>query len=135
MASLALQDDRDWHWTYSSIGSAERLELGLGVVLEHLLGDGAGGNETLHGLDGDVPDLLVLLLQQENNTGGLGVERARDVEDGGLNNGLDSIVGDGALSLETIVGTAGLNQLEESVGGGVLEFDLSGAHCDGVDEY
>lgn len=120
-------------WTYSSVGSAESLELRLGVVLERLLGDGTGGNEALHGLDGDVPDLLVLLLQQENDTGGLGVERAGDVEDGGLDNGLDGIVGDGALGLETIVGTAGLDQLEESVGGCVLEFNLSGAHCDGVD--
>jgi hypothetical protein len=68
----------------------------------------------------------MLLLQQENDTGGLSVERAGDVENGVLDNALNGIIGDRALGLKTVEGTAGLDQLKESGGGGVLE-----AHCEG----
>lgn len=118
-------------YTYGSVSGAESIQLRLGRGLEHFLGDVASSNQTLHDLNGNVPELLVLLLQQKDNTGGLGVEGARDVENGILHNALNDIVGDGALGLEAIVGTARLDQLQESGSSRVLEFGLSGAHCEG----
>lgn len=93
----------------------------------------ASGNQTLQGINGNIPHLLVLLLEQEDNAGGLGIEGAGNVEDGVLNNAVDDIVRDGALALEVVVGTASLDQLKKSGGSRVLEFGLSGAHCEGVE--
>ena len=115
--------------TYSSVGSAESVQLRLGRALELIFGDDTGGNETLHGVDGNVPHLLVLFLQEEDNTRGLSVERAGHMENRVANNLLNGIVGDGALRLEAVVGAAGLDQLQQAGGGRVLEFRLSGAHC------
>jgi hypothetical protein len=93
----------------------------------------ASGDQTLQGINGDIPHLLVLLLEQEDNTGGLGVEGAGNVEDGVLNNAVDDIVRDGALALEVVVGAARLDQVQKIGGSRVLEFGLSGAHCEGVE--
>lgn len=92
----------------------------------------ASGNQTLHGSDGDVPDLLVLLLQQQDDAGGLSVEGAGHVQDGISDDALDGIVGDGALGLEAVVGAAGLDQLQEGGGGRVFELRLSGTHCGSI---
>ena len=118
-------------YTYSSISGTESIQLGLGVVLEHLLGHMSSGNQTLHSANGNVPDLLVLLLQEEDNARGLGVEGAGNVEDGVLNNALNGIIGDRTLGLQVVVSPAGLDQLQKGGGGRVLKFDSSGAHCGG----
>jgi hypothetical protein len=91
----------------------------------------SSGDQALHSADGNVPDFLVLFLKEEDNTRGLGVERAGDVEDGVLNDALNGIIGDRALRLQAIVSPAGLDQLQKGGGGRVLKFDSSGAHCDG----
>lgn len=91
----------------------------------------SSGNQTLHSANGNVPDLLVLLLQEEDNARGLGVEGAGNVEDGVLNNALNGIIGDRALGLQVVVSPAGLDQLQKGGGGRVLKFDSSGAHCGG----
>jgi hypothetical protein len=113
---------------YSSIARAESVQLRLGVVLKHLLGNLAGSHEALHDVNGNVPELLVLLLEQEDHTGGLSVEGAGDVQDGILNDALNGLVGNRALGLEAVVCAPGLDQLQQSGGGGVLEFGLSRAH-------
>lgn len=82
----------------------------------------ASSDEALHNLNSDVPDLLVLLLQQENDTGRLGVERAGNVKDRVLNNALDGIVRDRALGLQAVEGTTALNEVQQSGSSRVLEF-------------
>lgn len=116
---------------YSPVSSTESLDLRLGRRLKSLLGDSTDGNESLQSGKGDVPDLLVLFLQQEDDTRGLGVERAGHVQDSRLDDVLDGVVGDRALVLEGIDSATGLDRLQESGRGGVLEFNLSRAHCDG----
>jgi hypothetical protein len=75
----------------------------------------------------------VFFLQEKNDTGSLGVERAGDMEDRILDYCLNGIVGDRALGLQIIVCAAGLGQLKESCGGGVLEIDLDGTHLTCLD--
>jgi hypothetical protein len=61
--------------TYSSVAGAEALNAAAGV-LPLGLGDN-GFQDIAH----DVPELVVLVLKQEDETGGLRVERGRDVLD------------------------------------------------------
>lgn len=60
--------------TYSAVGSLETLQLGESLLLEDLLGDGAGSDETLESLNGEIPQVIVLLAEQDNQASGLGVE-------------------------------------------------------------
>lgn len=55
-------------FTYSAVGSAEAADLLLGAF-ELVL-----GGEGLEDLDNVVPELLVVLVQEDNETSGLGVE-------------------------------------------------------------
>ena len=89
----------------------------------------ASDNEGLQGVESNVPHLLVLFLQQKNDTGGLSVERAGHVENRVTDDALDGIIGDRALGLKAVVSAAGLDQLQKRGSGLVLEFRLSGAHC------
>lgn len=66
----------------------------------------------------------MLLVQQNHETGRLGVERAGNVQDGAVDELLDLRVRDRALVRELVVGAAGLGQLDERVGGSLR-------HCDG----
>lgn len=59
----------------------------------------------------------MLVAQEDDQTGGLGVERARDVEDSSVDELLDLRVGNGAVLAELVDGTAVLSRLDESVGG------------------
>lgn len=110
----------------------ESLQLGLGAFFEHIFRETACGNQVLHNVDRDIPQLLMLFLQQNNNTGSLSIEGARDVEQGILNNALDGIVGNGALGFEAVESTTSLNHLQKGGGGRILEFNSSGSHCGGV---
>ena len=98
------------------------------MVLEHVLGHVTGSDEPLHGLDGNVPDLLVLLLEEEDHARGLSVEGGGDMQDGVANDGLDGLVLDGGLGLEAVVSATGLDQLKERSGGRVLELRSGGTH-------
>lgn len=92
----------------------------------------ASSDQAFDSLDSNIPHLLMLFLQQQNDSGSLGVERAGDMKNGVLYNTLDGVVGDRTFALETIVSTAVLNQLQKRGGSSVLEFDSSGAHCESV---
>lgn len=117
--------------TYGSVSGLESVELGESAALKLLFGDMAGGDKALHNLDGDVPNLLVLLLQKENNTGSLSVEGAGNVENRVLNDALDSIIRDRALCLKAVVSTTALDQVQQSGSSGVFE---SGHSDDGMEQ-
>lgn len=70
----------------------------------------------------------MFFLQQEDHAGGLGVEGTGDMEHCVLNYGMNGIVGNRALSLEAVVGTASLDQVQEGCGGWVVEGGWNGAH-------
>lgn len=59
----------------------------------------------------------MLLVQQNDQAGRLGVEGAGNVQDGGIDELLDLGVGDGAVLAELVDGAAVLGQLDEVVDG------------------
>ena len=70
----------------------------------------------------------MLFLQQKDHAGGLGVEGTGDMEDSVLDYGMNGVVGNRALGLEIVVGTAGLDQVPEGCGGWIVEGGWIGAH-------
>ena len=82
------------------------------------------GHNGLEGLGGDVPELLVLGAEQDNDAVALRVERRRDVLEGLLDDLVDALRGQAAEVLgERVVGAALLDEVEDRVGR-----DLSGRH-------
>ena len=73
-------------------------------------------DDGLEDLAGNVPELLVLGLEEHDDARALRVERGRDVEHDLLHDLLNARVGHGALVREGIVGAALLDRLEEGVG-------------------
>ena len=63
-----------------------------------------------------VPELLVLLLEHDDEAGGLRVEGAGDVLDGVGDELLDAAVRDGGFVGQLVVGAAGLDGLEQVLG-------------------
>lgn len=104
--------------TYSAVSSLETLQLGQSLLLEDLLRHGTSSNKALESLDGDIPKVIVLLTEQNNQTSGLGVERAGHVQDSRIDELLDLRVRDGAVLAKLVDGPAGLGRLDEGVGGG-----------------
>ena len=103
--------------TYSAICGLEALQLGGSLILEGLLGDGAGGDKRGKGRRGDfAPETLVFVTEQNHQTGGLGVEGAWDVQDGGIDKLLNLGIGDRAVLAELVDGTAVLGSFNEGVG-------------------
>jgi len=82
-----------------------RREALLGMVMDH------------------VPELVVVLVQQDDRAGGLDGESGGTVEDGMLDDLFDAGVGDGGLLLDVDVGTAEESSVEEGGYGG---------HADGI---
>lgn len=87
-------------------------------------GDTAGGgfpaslgDNGLEGVGGDVPELVVLVTEEDEKTVGLGVEGGWGVEGGLADDLLDTLLGDGEFLAEGVVGAAVLGQLDEGVGG------------------
>jgi len=72
--------------TYGAVGSAEAVDPLLGAVELILRG------ERLEDLDDVVPELLVVLVQEDDEAGGLRVERGGDMEKCLLNELLDLLV-------------------------------------------
>lgn len=105
--------------TYSSVSGLEAVQLLCGA-LELLSGD-----DGLEDILGDVPELLVLLLEENDGAGALAVEAGGAVEDSLADDLLDLLVRDGGLGLEAVVGAAGLDGGEEfsgtHFGGGLRE--------------
>ena len=69
--------------TYSAVGGLEAVDLLLGAVELVLRSKG------LQDLDNVVPELLMVLVQQDNEAGGLAVEGRGNVEEGLLDKLLD----------------------------------------------
>ena len=89
--------------THSSVGALEHVQLLLrGGVL-------VGRDDSLEGIFGDVPQLVVLALDQQDGAGALAVEGGGGVQDGLADDLLDLLVGDGRLLLKRVVGAAGLD--------------------------
>jgi len=105
--------------TYSSKSSLERLQLRQSLALKHLLGNSATRNKSAKGLNGDIPEFLVLFPQNNNQTGRLGVERAGHIQNSGMNQLFDLGVGHGAVLAQLVDGAAGLSRLDECVGHGI----------------
>jgi hypothetical protein len=92
--------------THSSVGTLKHCQLLLrGRVL-------VGRDHSLEGCLGDLPQLVMLILNQNNDAGALAVERGGSVEDGVADNLLHLLVVDGRPLLEGVVGTAGLDRIE-----------------------
>jgi hypothetical protein len=103
--------------TYGSVASTEATDAVAGV-LPLLL-----GNDGFEDVADDVPELVVLVLEQEHQAGGLGVERGGDVFDELGDDLFDAGVGDGRGLVEGVDAAA--------VGDGLEEVGL-GSHIGGV---
>ena len=80
------------------------------------------GHDGLEGFGGDVPELLVLGAEQDNDAVALRVERRRDVLQSLLDDLVDALDSQGTEVLgERVVGAALLDEVEDRVGG-----DLNG---------
>ena len=80
------------------------------------------GDDGLQDIADNVPELVVLVLEQENEAGRLGVERGRNVLDDLGDDLLNAGVGDGRVLVEGVDAAAVGNGLEEAGGG---------SHCGG----
>lgn len=103
--------------TYSSVCGLETVEALLGALPLLLC------NYALQSLLCELPELVVLFFDEEDDSGWLRVEGRRDMEHDLLDNVLDLLIGDGRFLLESIDGTAGLDKVEELLG--------LGCHCCG----
>lgn len=81
------------------------------------------GDDGLKDVAHDVPELVVLVLEQEHEAGRLRVERRRDVLDELGDDLLDAVVGDGGGLVEGVDAAA--------VGNGLEEVGV-GSHCGGL---
>lgn len=98
--------------TYRAVTTAEALQTGLGGG-KVLLGD-----NLLHHIDDNIPQFGVLVLEQDDGTRGLRVERRRHVLHRLLHDIDHLCVGDRRRGRERVDGAATLDGLEECVGHG-----------------
>lgn len=103
--------------THSAVRSLEAIDLLLGAI-EFVL-----RSEWLQNLDNIVPELLVVLVQENNKASGLAVERRRDVENGLLDELLDLGIRDGGLLVELVVCATLLHSVEDGL------CELGRSHC------
>lgn len=103
--------------TYSSVASAEAGNAGASVLPLGL------GDDGLEDVAHDVPELVVLVLEQEHEAGGLRVEGGGDVLDKLADDLFDAVVGDGGGLVEGVDAAA--------VGNGLEEVGV-GSHCGGL---
>ena len=94
------------------------------------------GDDSFQDIADNVPELVVLVLEQEHEAGGLGVERRGDVLDELGEDLLDAGVGDGRGLVEGVDAAAVGDGLEEVGGGshGVLLGCCGGGECAGCEE-
>jgi len=102
-------EGRQLRFAYCPIGSSESIESPFGVlefiVWEHDFVDFHDG----------VPELLMVLLQDDDRAGCLGVEGAGDMLDGVVDELFDTGVGNGGLVGELVVCTTLLYKIGESL--------------------
>jgi hypothetical protein len=106
----AARDGKGATVTYRSVGSLEAVNLLLGAVERALR------SERLEDIDNVVPELLVVLVEQDNKASGLRVEGRGDVEKGLLGELLDLRVRDRCLLVELVVCATLLDGLEDVLG-------------------
>lgn len=94
-------------WTHSSVSTLEHVQLLLCAAVLLSWYDG------LEDLLGYVPELDVLLFQQDNHACGLGVEARGNVEEGFGDDLLDLRIRDRRFLLELVDGATVLDRLEE----------------------
>lgn len=93
--------------TYSAVSRFEPTETLVGLL------ELVGWQLLLVDLTNELPKLLVLGLEDQDEPGGLRVEGAGHVEEGVLDDTLDARVGDGRGVAQLVVGVAVGNSLEE----------------------
>lgn len=107
-------------------GSGSGLEPGhLGASGRPLI----SGDDGLQDLGGDVPELLVVGPEQDDNPVALGVEAAGDVPKRLLDDVLNAISGDRDLLVQAVVSPPGLDEVQDGVGGGWSLRHFGGACC------
>lgn len=97
--------------TYSTSGSLEA------VVPRLSLGPTLSRHDGLEGLGDQVPELVVLVTEKDDDAVGLAVEGRGDVLDGLVDDLLNLVLADGEVLAEGVVGAALLDELDEAVGG------------------
>ena len=102
--------------TYGSVTGAEAGDAGASVLPLGL------GDDGLQDIADNVPELVVLVLEEENEAGGLRVERGRNVLDELGDDFLNAGVGDGRVLVQSVDAAAVGDGLEEAGGG---------SHCAG----
>lgn len=116
--------------TYGAVAGLEAIELLLG------LGELLLGHLRLQHLLDKLPELLVLVVEQDHDARGLRVEAAGHVEHAVLDNLLDAGVGNGDLVGDLVNGSAVLAGLEEVHGRGHSCFSGTAAErCRGYTEW
>jgi hypothetical protein len=98
--------------TYSAVSSLEHVELLLS------LGELVLGDLRLQDVLDVLPELLVLFIEENHETGRLRVEGRGNVLDGLGDNLLDTVVGDGEFIGEGVDGAAVARGVEEAHAGG-----------------
>lgn len=107
-----------WCWigggwlTYGAVACAKAGDAVAGVL------PGIFGYHGLEDVTDDVPELVVLVLQKENQTGGLRVERGGDIPDEVGDDLLNAVVGDGRGLVESVDAAAVGQSVEEVEVGG-----------------
>ena len=119
--------------TYGSVASAE-----AGNAVASVLPLGLG-DDSLQDIADNVPELVVLVLEQENEASGLRVEGGRNVLDELGDDLLNAGVGDGGVLVEGVDAAAVGNGLEEAgsgshCGGGVVSSGCCGGECSRCEE-
>ena len=109
---------------YGAVTATEASETVQGVL------PGVRGHDGLEDVLHDVPELVVVLLEEKDNAGGLGVERGRDILDDVASDLLDLAVWDRRRVGELVDRTTVVDGLEEV--GCVGHFDGVG-ECTGSD--
>lgn len=91
------------------------LQLGQCLVLPHFLRHSSGLDQLSKRINHDIPQLLMLLVQKDHESGGLRVERAGNVRDCRIDEILDLRIRDRARLAKLVNGTAVLGELDEGV--------------------
>lgn len=109
-------------WGESTRGQGEARAHRCSGVLEAVepggggLGADLGGKDGLHDLAHDLPQLPVLVAEQDDDAGGLHVVRRRAVQHELVHDLLNALLGDDQVARQLVVCATILGQVEEGLG-------------------